>query len=63
VKFLVENGADINEKTNDGSTTLHIASFNGHLAVVKYLKDNMGCTPLTSRFTLWSFRYSEIFDS
>jgi ankyrin repeat protein len=39
VKFLVEKGADIHSKTQDGRTALMLASGKGHLEVVKYLGD------------------------
>ena len=37
VKLLIENGADINAKDEDGYTVLMHASFNGYLEIVKYL--------------------------
>jgi ankyrin repeat protein len=37
VKDLVEAGANVNAKENDGSTPLIIASQSGHLDIVKYL--------------------------
>ena len=40
VKYLVENGADINAKDNNGWTSLIHAAYNGHLEVVKYLVEN-----------------------
>ena len=40
VKYLVENGANINEKNKDGDTPLICASINGHLEIVKYLCQN-----------------------
>lgn len=30
VKYLIENGADVNTKTNEGSTPLHISSNKGN---------------------------------
>ena len=35
--FMIENGAHINPKTNNGQTPLHCAAQNGHLSVVEYL--------------------------
>ena len=55
VKILIEKGASIHEKNNNGSTPLHYASDNGHTEIVKILiekganiheKDNDGWTPL-----------------
>ena len=37
VKYLVSQGADINQPDNEGKTPLWIASFHGHLSTVKYL--------------------------
>ena len=37
VKFLLKNGADVNFKDIYGRTSLHMASFSGHLNVVKLL--------------------------
>ena len=37
VKLLIEAGADINAKNNDGYTALMLASWNGHKDVVKLL--------------------------
>ena len=34
---MIEQGGDINVKTNYGSTPLHNASYQGHLEIVKYL--------------------------
>ena len=55
VSLLLEKGADVNAKNNDGWTPLHWASENGHEAIVSLLlekgadvnaKDNDGETPL-----------------
>ena len=40
VKYLVENGHDINASDHEGTTALHTASGNGHMKVVKYLVEN-----------------------
>ncbi|KAL4233082.1 hypothetical protein ACF0H5_007767 [Mactra antiquata] len=37
VKFLLIAGSDINTKTVDGRSLLHLAAYHGHLATVKYL--------------------------
>jgi len=55
MKFLVENGADINSETSTGNTPLHFACINNNLEVANYLidnkanineKNNKGQTPL-----------------
>jgi len=40
VKYLVENGADVNAKDNNGFTPLSLAAWKGSLNVVKYLFEN-----------------------
>ena len=40
VKYLVENGVDINAKDKDGKTTLMKTVENRNLEIVKYLVDN-----------------------
>ena len=40
VKYLVENGADINSKYANGSTALMHAAEKGHLEIVKYLDEH-----------------------
>jgi ankyrin repeat protein len=40
VKFLIENGADVNIKAKDGSTALSIALENGYTDIVNYLKEH-----------------------
>ena len=55
VKYLKEQGADINKTTTEGSTPLHIASEGGHNDIVEYLlnlganinvQNNAGDTPI-----------------
>jgi ankyrin repeat protein len=55
VKYLVEQGADVDAKTVVGWTVLHDAAYSGTLDIVKYLveqganvdaKNNVGWTPL-----------------
>lgn len=55
IKYLLEKGADINVKNEDGSTALMTASMYGNLEIIKYLiengadinaKDNDGSTAL-----------------
>ena len=40
VKYLVENGADVNALDEWGKTPLYMASYRGHLDIVKYLLEN-----------------------
>jgi ankyrin repeat protein len=56
VKLLLEKGADIEHKDNDGRTPLCVAAYNGHLEVVRLLlekgadiehKDNDGRIPFS----------------
>ena len=42
IKVLLDNGADINVKNNEGKTVLHLASSSGRHEVVKVLLDNKG---------------------
>jgi len=37
IKKLIEKGADVNEKDNDGETALMIESKNGHVEIVQEL--------------------------
>src|SRR3972149_1985973 len=55
VFFLLNNGANVNQATNDGITPLYIASFKGYMGIVSLLlnnganvnqADNVGYTPL-----------------
>ncbi len=55
VKKMLSIGADVNAKDNDGTTPLHLASYEGHTEIVKLLlahgadvnvKDEDVCTPL-----------------
>ncbi len=38
-KFLVDKGADIGAKDNDGRTPLHVAAYSGDLDMVKFFLD------------------------
>ncbi len=40
VSLLIEKGADINAKTKEGSTPLMMASLNGHIEIIKFLKEH-----------------------
>lgn len=55
VEYLVEKGANVNEKDDDGYTPLHVAAKKGYLEIVEYLvekgakineKDKSAKTPL-----------------
>jgi len=37
VEFLVNHGADINEKNNKNESSLHLSAQNGHLNLVEFL--------------------------
>jgi len=67
--FLVEKGADIDKAMIDGLTPLLIASFEGHLEVVRYLVENgveiekaqeEGASPLLSLLRKAMSRLSDI---
>jgi ankyrin repeat protein len=56
VRCLVDNGADVNARDEDGATALELAVSGGHWEVVKWLldkgadvntRDRFGKTPLT----------------
>ena len=62
VEALIEAGADVNEKTDDGSTPLSHAAFMGHPDIVKILIENEAelnpvnsyrSTPLDNAHTPW----------
>jgi ankyrin repeat protein len=38
--LLLEYGADVNAKTRDGLTALHLSAQNGHLEIVKLLLEH-----------------------
>lgn len=40
IKYMVEQGANINATSNSGTTALHYAAANGHISLVKYLIDS-----------------------
>ena len=40
VKYLVENGADVNASDDDSWTPLHVASANGYFEITKYFVEN-----------------------
>jgi len=59
VKLLIEHGANINKKSNNGQTPLFYACHKGHENIVKYLvekgadinkESNDGCTPLYNSY-------------
>jgi hypothetical protein len=51
VKYLLEEGADINAKSNDGKTMLHFAAANFSIDVVKLLVEEKEFGELTFRVT------------
>jgi len=40
VRFLVENGADVNRQTRDGNTALHMAVYKNNLEIARFLCEN-----------------------
>ena len=61
MKYLVQNGAQIDARSYTNSTPLMYASTEGHLEIVKYLtqngaqidaRDSMNWTPLTRAFRI-----------
>ncbi len=63
VKFLIEKGANVNAKSNDGATALHGAAFFCHTEIVKLLLDKgaeanakniRGETPLDAVASQWN---------
>lgn len=47
VKFLIENGADINLVNSGGATPLDCASFKGHLEIIELFINNKATTSVT----------------
>merc|ERR1719181_419386 len=50
IKKLIVKGADINQADYDGRTSAHLASANGHVAVVQYLIQNKASLDAFDRF-------------
>lgn len=50
VRYLVENGADINAPTKNGNTPLYIAAGSNHLDIVKYLASEGADVDARTRF-------------
>ena len=62
VRYLLNNGANVNKQNRWGETALHNASYNNHIDVMRILlqhgarkdiKDNIGATPIDVA-RLWS---------
>ena len=42
VRWLAENGANLNKASNDGQTPMHVAAKQGHVDVMRYLREKLG---------------------
>ena len=58
VKYLINNGADVNSMGGRGIFSLYTASSKGHLDIVKYLIDNGADVNLTTNIGLSSLYHS-----
>ncbi|KAK7500175.1 hypothetical protein BaRGS_00008722 [Batillaria attramentaria] len=54
VQQLVKQGADVNQRSNDGMTPLAIAAFWGYADIVKVLLDNRANINMSNTGTLWT---------